>query len=144
MLINNLNIPNEILKIILNFINDTHTYKNARSVCRTFYTLLTPLKYFNKSGILDKQIIFEHKNIHVIDKNNNLIKEYKIKDFGGYVMNNFNTKGIIINTIELFPPNKVIKKDIKFNSIAITEINLEQETIKKNNVHTFMRPCIIS
>lgn len=143
MLINNYNIPNEIIKIILSFVNDTQTYKNARLVSRTFYSILTPLKYFT-NGILDTQIIFENKNIHVIDKNNNLIKEYKIKDFGGYVMNNFNTKGIIINTIELFPPNKVIKKDIKFNSISITEINLEQETIKKNNVHTFMRPCIIS
>jgi len=144
MIINNYDIPLEIVKLILSFINDNDTYKNTRLVCKVFYHILSPLKVYDIKGNLKLKLFFINKQINIFNKNNYLVQEYNIKKYGGYKSTIFNDKGIIIHTIELFPPNKVVKKDIKFNNISITEINLDSEIVKKNNYTKFLKPCIIS
>ena len=141
-------LSDELIGLILIKLVDNNSIKNARLVCRNWYNYLKPLKRF-KENTLFETVHFYDNYIAILYPNNSLKSEYLLpKDIlDTYVFNEYNNRGILINTIKSVPPYSIIQKEIKYNTIETTEYDISKNKSKKTVSSLLFypqQPCIIS
>lgn len=138
------NIPLEIIKIILSNVTDNETFTNCRLVCKLFYELCTPLRSFKNNSIY-KYFHFREDTITIVDNNNILLEEYVFKKYGDSIYKKYNDRGIIVNTMELRYPKTIVKKTINNNIVHKVEFDLVKDSIKKELINLYgYGGCILS
>jgi len=87
-------LPNEIIILILDKIDDTNTYKNSRLVCKYWYNILKDGKIF-KDNIVDRIIQFYTNKIEFYNKKKLLIGQVHFSNYGFYEYKKFNNNCVI-------------------------------------------------
>ena len=118
MIVNNINIPNEIINLILLSITDNKTYLNCRLVNKEWYLKLKNIKKFTNNKLISITK-FNENNIKTYDLEDRVIKEVLFLPYGNYIINHF-----FIIIIE-----KIKKKIIHTAPYKTEELNYQGEVI---------------
>ena len=88
-------LPEELVIIILNFISDSKTYKNARITCKLWNNVLKDGKIFKNNEL--KQIIKFYDNyIYYFNPKLELLASVKFQNYGFYEYKQFKDKNYTI------------------------------------------------
>tara|TARA_A100001015_G_C15016362_1_gene725720 strand:- start:702 stop:1127 length:426 start_codon:yes stop_codon:yes gene_type:complete len=138
-----INLPLEIIELILNKLNDTKSFLRMRLVCKTTYNILSDVKIFEK-GNLKKIIVFNNDSIYYYTSNNNLIKEVNFLKYGEIktIRHKYedNSHDVNLNIID----NKFTVKENNPNNYIINNYNFITNDISKQVIPKINFPCLIS
>ena len=136
--------PNEIIIIILSFINDNKTYGNCRATCISFYNILIDFKIYDNKKLIniakfhDNKIIF-YNTKNIIDKEIFFLKygEIKTKCYNEY------NKGF--KELHISPPHQAVTVEQTEYMLKRTTFNFKENKIDSVNIpRVIPYPCIIS
>tara|TARA_A100001015_G_scaffold270281_1_gene322692 strand:+ start:192 stop:458 length:267 start_codon:yes stop_codon:yes gene_type:complete len=85
-----MNLPFEIIEIILDNFKNLNDICNLRLVCKKWYNYLKNVKVYNNNNYLISKHFFDKNRFYTLDNKNNLIKEIFFLN-----MENMNLKNII-------------------------------------------------
>ena len=123
-------LPLEIIEIILNNIDDTNTYKNARRCCKLWYNILKVLKYF-RNGEVTEYAHFYKRMMLSYYPNGNIYREYIINNLN-FIYNIYNERGIIVKTVKNKSANIIETKIVRGNTIITKEYDMLTGNINKS------------
>ena len=129
---NVINLPYELVLLILSKISDCRTYLYSRLVCKNWYIELKDIKIFKDYNLFEIAKI-KSNLICIFDINENLKRQIKFENFGYYTFQTFEngklTKSIrnkppfIIEEYKYFNFILASKKTININNNKITNVN---------------------
>jgi len=135
------NLPIELIKIILDSITETETYKKARLVCKDWYYYLRILKSF-ENNVLIRLLEFKKTNIICRDINNKIIFEYIDKKYGNSVYKNYNSRGVLIKMVTTVVPYYIKIWSVENNIVNTKIIDIKTTKIKESS-YALIPGCII-
>ena len=128
-----MNLPIEIIQIILFSIRDTETYKNARLVCRGWYSLLSNVNRF-ESGTLKEYVTFDTDSVITYYSNHAIKNEFYITKNYSILFREFNERRQLINTIQYYPPYRIKQSSVSMNKIMVKEYDTRKDNIEKREI----------
>jgi len=128
-----MNIPIELIELILLNIRDTETYKNARLVCKSWHTILNKVKRFDE-GYMKEYITFLPNSIITYYSNDSIKNEFYIKKDFSILFREYNERKDLINTIQFNPPYTIKQSSITMNTIMVKEYDIRKDDIEKHTL----------
>jgi len=135
-------IPNELIILILSFINETQTYLNARLVCKLWYDILCNVKHYNNNKLINIST-FNNDYFETRTLNNILVKKIIFHQYGRYTYMEYDSNGLS-KEIKCKPPFTI--QSIEYNpfSKSTKSYNIIQEKLTSNIVNYMPFNCTIS
>ena len=137
-----MDLPIEIIELILSKINDNDTIFNCRLVNKFFNNYFTPVKLFDRKEHIETVFFISSNEIKTYFPNGKLKAELCVGYLGTSRFNEFNACGTLIQSININPPFKLKKQTITMNSIDILKYDVKKEKESKTNLITNMQ-CVI-
>lgn len=143
-------IPQEIVKIILDFLYNKKDICNCRLVCKEWYNHFNVVKeydYFNK---LKYTHHFNEKRFYTMNISNECVKEILYLKYGKFIFKKYDNKNKLIKKITNNPPYFITSYDFFNNNIIIKELNVEKSSIiseikyNQNQISHNNDNCILS
>ena len=131
-------LPLELIEIVLSFVNDTKTYMNCRLVSILWYDILIDGKIFKDGKFLEK-VIFRENLIQFLDLSNNLNAECVFQNYSFKFKNykSYNNETIILKGFNL------VSKYSNFNYTKEITYNMITNEKKHNEIKHHMRGCLM-
>ena len=138
-----INLPNEIIELILAKINDTKSILNTRLACKLTYNILSDVKIF-ENYILKKIVKFNNNNIYYYNSDINIIKEIRFLKYGEIktIRHKYEEKSVDINLSII--NNKFTIKEYNPTNITINNFNFITNDSSKQVIPKISYPCTIS
>ena len=127
-------LPLELIELILQHVDDNETYRNCRIVCREWNHIFKLLKnYYN--GEVISSIKFDSNTIKCIDKTNFTKFEFIHKSVGKDIYKEYNSKGVLLKQVIIEFPKKITCWSLKNNILTTKKIDITTE-----NIDTLVQP----
>jgi|TARA_B110001469_G_C9613927_1_gene305553 hypothetical protein len=127
-------LPLELIELILQHIDDNETYRNCRIVSKDWNHILKLLKnYYN--GEVISIIKFDFNSIRCIDKTNFTKFEFIHKSVGKDIYKEYNSKGVLLKQVIIEFPKKITCWSLKNNILTTKKIDITTE-----NIDTLVQP----
>ena len=123
-----MNLPFEIIEMILDNIKTIHHICNMRLVCKEWYNYLKNVKVYNNDNYLISQHFFDKNRFYTLDNNKNLIKEIIFLNYGKYEFKKYYQNKLIKKIVNK-PPFFITSYDYYNNNIIIKELNIENSSV---------------
>ena len=134
-------LPLELVELILSNITDARTKLNCRLVNRLWYDFFNPFKIYKKGKHIET-IIFSDLNVISYYPCGILKSELRLKKLGKAIYNEYNSMGMLIETITLVPPYRIRKKNISMNLEMNVNYDINREKETKRQIYNNMG-CIV-
>lgn len=133
-------LPIELVELILSKINDTETHKNARCVCKQWYTILKNGKIFLKKHKFIDVIFDDTTIIYKKFPDNKIIAECFFTKYGSYTYKKYNN-GMLNIEITSFPFNiKKTEYNLHYKQSITYDILKDK---KSENVLSYAPACLL-
>jgi len=128
-----IDLPIEMLELILSNVNNNLTIKNCRLACKYFKNYFTPLNVYSKHGDLLETVTFEENLVKSVFPNGKIKREQIIGYLGNTLYKEYNIFGTLVKKIIFNPPSYIKKETISMNNIEVVNYNIKDcKEIKYN------------
>ena len=137
-----MDIPLEILELILSKVTDNKTIFNCRLVNKLFKNYFTPVKLFDRNEHIETIYFLDKNCIKSYFPNGKLKADLNVGYLGVSRFNEYNLCGTLIESININPPFNIKKQTTNMNTIDIVKYDIKNEKQSKTSLITNMQ-CVI-